>query len=427
MHSTANTPYIGTIDHAPHGGTCLSVPRLPFKGSQIVLNYIPAGIQICVELKTAHLTHKVRLVLPVPSGYVPTPATPLRCIVCIYIDYLYTFSPCFIFYKPLELSKVPAVYPLPVLLTCFYSPPYPLKLLKNYHTASRNELYYILCHLMVDCSPKPFLLPRELLEMPFDRGGAFGLQTLSKSLIPLRYSPHMPSIKELVYLSIRGRNYSKLTESKVNSYEEVFGFYLGNILFYGYVKEELLKLLVVFEVCGCKLPVKVLLEVFRNFYLEPLSSLDSGKGNFLSIQPNCIRTFIVTYGRIVALRAFAFESFSLSLYGGLEAFCSHNPCGDNELSRKKGFILDCAVSEFVEFNTIPKFSFPTDFADVIVGKLVLLNGLKKYLFLLFCRFEDEFKGSLEFHIHILLKYLQTFKSALFHLITEGGPDSKEDP
>ncbi len=27
MHSTANAPHIGTVDSAPHGGTCLYVPR----------------------------------------------------------------------------------------------------------------------------------------------------------------------------------------------------------------------------------------------------------------------------------------------------------------------------------------------------------------------------------------------------------------
>ncbi len=36
MQSTANAPYIGTVDGAPQGGTCFSLSRLPFKGSQII-------------------------------------------------------------------------------------------------------------------------------------------------------------------------------------------------------------------------------------------------------------------------------------------------------------------------------------------------------------------------------------------------------
>ncbi len=36
MQSIANAPYIGTVDGTPQGGTCLSLSRLPAKGSQIV-------------------------------------------------------------------------------------------------------------------------------------------------------------------------------------------------------------------------------------------------------------------------------------------------------------------------------------------------------------------------------------------------------
>jgi len=425
MHSTANAPYIGTVDGAPHGGIYRFVPRLPFKGSQIALNYVPAGIKVCIKPEATPLTYKMCLVSPILSGYVPAPATLLRGVACIYIDHFYPLCLCFILYQPLELGKVPAVYPSSVLFTGFYPLPYSLKLLKNYNPTSRNKLNYLLCHFMVDCSPKPFLPLRKLFKVSFGRGSAFGLQTFSKSLIPLRYSPYVSSIKELVYLSIRSRNYSKLAKPKVNSYEEVRGFHIRNILFYSYVQEELSKLFVVFEVCRGNLPVKVLLEVVRNLYLEPLSSLYGSKGNFLSIQPNSIGAFIVTDSRVVTLRTPALESFSLSLYSGLETFCSHNSCGYNELGREGRFISYSVVGRVVELNTVPDLGFPSYFASVVVGELELFKGFKEYLLLFLSGSKNKLKSSLQLNIRILPKYLQAFKSGLLPFRKGGVSDRKE--
>ena len=70
MHSTANAPYIGTVDSAPHGGTYHSVPRLPFKGksdsAQLTYPNLPAGaksafgvITILTYFAVSSLTERV--------------------------------------------------------------------------------------------------------------------------------------------------------------------------------------------------------------------------------------------------------------------------------------------------------------------------------------------------------------------------------
>ena len=79
----------------------------------------------------------------------------------------------------------------------------------------------------------------------------------------------------------------------------------------------------------------------------------------------------------------------------------------------------------MELNAVPDLGFPTDFAGVVVSELVLFKGFKEYLFLFLSGFENEFKGSLEFHIHTLPQYLQAFKCGLLLSLTEGVSDRKE--
>ncbi len=401
MQSTASTPYIRTVDSAPLGGTCLSLSRLPTKGSQIVPCYVPAGIEVCVELKPAPLTYKMCLVSPVLSGYIPAPATPLRSVSRIRIHNPYPFSLCLILYKPLKLCKVPAVYPTSVPLACLCSLPYTLKLLKNQYPTSRNELHYLLSYLVVYASPKPFLPLRELLKVPLCRGSAFGLQAFSESLIPLRYTSDVSTIKEPVDFSIWSRNNRKFSKTQINSHLEILSFHIFKFFFNANVEEKLFTLFVVFEVSVGNLPIKVLFEVLRDFYLKLLSSFGGSEGDFFSIQPEGIGAFVVSDSGITALGALALETFSLSFDGGFEAFGSDNSCGDYELGREGSFVSNSLVGELMEFNTIPELSRPAYFAGVVIGKFVLLKGFKEYAFLFFGRFKNKLDGSLQYHIHTL--------------------------
>ncbi|EDP76042.1 hypothetical protein HG1285_17769 [Hydrogenivirga sp. 128-5-R1-1] len=153
-------------------------------------------------------------------------------------------------------------------------------------------------------------------------------------------------------------------------------------------------------------------EVVGNFYLEPLPTSDSGKGNFLSIQPGAVRAFTVADSWVVALRTSTFKTFLFSLNGRFKAFCSYDSCRDNELGREGCFISYGVVGKVVELNTVPGLGFPSYLAGVVVGKLILFNSFKEYLFLVFGRFDDEFKGSLKSHVRILSQYMQVFKSDL---------------
>jgi len=168
------------------------------------------------------------------------------------------------------------------------------------------------------------------------------------------------------------------------------------------------------------------LEVIRNFYLKLLSSFNGSEGDFFSFQPNSIGTPIITDNRIVALRTFAFEAFLLSLDCRFEAFSSYNPCRNNELRRERGFFSYRVIGKFVELNPVPEFSTPTNLTSIVVGKLILFNGFKECLFLFFSRFKNKFKSALQFHIHILLQYLQTFKCGLLPSLTEGVSNRKEE-
>ncbi len=79
----------------------------------------------------------------------------------------------------------------------------------------------------------------------------------------------------------------------------------------------------------------------------------------------------------------------------------------------------------MEFNTVPELSRPAYFAGVVIGKFVLFKSFKEYAFLLFGRFENELNSSLEFHVHILVQYLQIFKSGFLPYLTESIADLKE--
>ena len=423
---TGSTATLGRLT-APHwSGYTSSSPDLSLlERGQIVLNYIPAGVKVSIEGVAAVLTDKVRLVSSVRTGDITAPATLLGSVACIYIDYSYSLSLSFILYKLLELSKVPAVYPASILLAGFDSLSDTFELFKDDYSASRNETDYFLGYLMVNSSPKPFLLLRKLFKMSFCRRSAFGLKSFAKCEIPFRNSSYVSTVKELVDFPVWSGNYCKFAESEVNSNVEVSWFYIGNFLFNGNVEEKLFELFVILEVSRGNFPVQILLEVIRDFNPELLSSLNGSKGNFLPVQPYGIETLVVAYRRIVALGTSAFETFFLFLNSRFETFSSYNSCGDYKLGRERGLVSDCVVGEFVEFNSIPEFGFPTNLTGVVIGKLILFNSLKEYLFLSFSGFKSELNSSLQFHIHILLQYLQTFKCGLLPALKSRVSDRKE--
>ncbi len=118
---------------APSPGFSLS------ERSQIVLNYVPAGVKVSVKGKTAMPTNEVKLVNSVRTGNVSAPATLLRGVACIYIDNSNSLALCFILYKVLELCKVPAVYPASIPFISFNPLPDSFKLFKNNYSTSRNK------------------------------------------------------------------------------------------------------------------------------------------------------------------------------------------------------------------------------------------------------------------------------------------------
>jgi len=408
---TGSTATLGRLT-APHreGRAAPGPDFSPLERSQIVFNYVPAGVKVSVKGVTTMFADKMRLVNSVRTRNVSASATLLRGVACIYIDYSYSLSLSFILYKLLELCKVPAVYPASVLLVGFDSLPDSLELLKNDYSTSRNEVNYLLGYLVVNSSPKPFLLLRKFLEVSLCRRSAFGLQSFAKRKVPFGNCSYASPFKELVDFSIWSGNHRKFAKSQINPNVKVNRLRIGNFLLNGNVEEEFFELSVMLEIGRSNSPIQVLLKVVRDFHLELLSSLNGSKGNFLSIQPNSIGTLIITDSRIVTLRTFAFEAFLLSPDCRFEAFSSYNPCRNNELRRERGFFSYRVIGKFVELNPVPEFSTPTNFTSIVIGKLILLNGFKECLFLFFSRFKNKFKSALQFHIHILLQYLQTFNA-----------------
>jgi len=199
--------------------------------------------------------------------------------------------------------------------------------------------------------------------------------------------------------------------------------YTTNFFFNSNVQKNFLSLLSYLRFGRSHFPVQILLEIIRNFNFKLLPSFNGRKRYFFSIQLNSIASFIITNSWILAFWTPAFESFSFSLDCRLETFDSYNPCRDYKLRREGGFVPNGVVSELVEFNFVPKFSFSTNFTGIVVSKLILLNGFKKYL--LFSRFKSEFESSLQFYIYKLLQYLQTIKYDLLPSLTEGVSDRKE--
>jgi len=114
---TGSTATLGRLT-APHreGHATPSPDFSPLERSQIVPDYVPAGVKVSIKGETALFTNKVGLVRSVRTGNISAPATLLRGVACIYIDHSYSFSLSFIFYELLELGKIPAVYPASVLL-----------------------------------------------------------------------------------------------------------------------------------------------------------------------------------------------------------------------------------------------------------------------------------------------------------------------
>jgi len=638
---TGSTATLGRLT-TPHweGYTAPSPDFSLRERSQIVLDYVPAGVKVGIEGVVAMLTNKVRLVNSVRTGNVSTPATLLRGVACIYIDNPNSLALCFILYKPLELCKVPTVYPASILLISFNPLPDSFKFFKDNYSTSRNKVNYLLGYLVVNSSPKPFLLLGKFFKMslrrrklgihflqqsivlsfsnhpytmpiikkfkdfqnlkvttysepmeiffsniffnlwvyvefiskyityllaylfssvvsyskirvscffprfinttisvktsknnkspeimryfikrdicnltlirnnptflkilnqlftiksnyecifrmfnylsiwiyclfykfkhffiPFLKSyfqsitstriynpsicygetktisllwcfncfkqkhhiyllGKFGLQSLAKCVIPFGNSSNVPTVKELINFPVGSGNYCKFSESQIYSDIKVNGFYIWKVFFNGYVEEKLFESFVVFEVGRGNLPVQILLEILRNFYLKLLSPANGGKGDFSSIEPNGIRTLIVANSRIIALWTSAFEPFPFSLNCRLETFGSYHSCRDYKLGRKRGFVSNGVISELVKFNSVPSFGFPTDFAGVVVSKLILLKGFKKYLFLFFGRFKNKFNSPLQFHIHILPQYLQIFKCGLLPALKSRVSDRK---
>jgi len=279
MLRCGSTTTLGRLTTPHWEGHASPSPDFPLlEGSQIVFNYVPAGVKVGIKGVTAMLTDEVRLVNSVVTGDVSAPATLLRGVASIYIDYSYSLSLSFILYKLLELGKVPAVYPASISLAGFNSFPDSLELFKNDYSASRNEVNYLLGYLVVNSSPKPFLLLRKFLEVSLCRRSAFGLQSLAKCKVSFRNRSYVSTVKELVNLPVWSGNYRKVAKSQVNSNIKVNRFYIGEIFFNGNVEKKLFEFLVILEISRGNFPVQVLLEVIRDFYLEFLSSFNGSKG-----------------------------------------------------------------------------------------------------------------------------------------------------
>lgn len=394
MLRSGSTATLGRLT-TPHwsGYTSSSPDFSPVERSQIVLDYVPAGVKVSIKRETAMLTNKVRLVNSIRAGNVSAPTTLLRGVACIYVDNPYSLSLCFILYKLLKLCKVPAVYPASILLVNLNPLPDSLELLKNNYSTSRNEGNYFLSYFVVNSSPKPFLLLRKFLKVSFSRRSAFGLQSLAKCKVSFRYGSNVSTVKEPIDFSVGSGDNCKFSESQVHSNTEVNRFYIWKVFLNGNVEEKLFELFVIFEVSRGNLPVQILLEVIRNFYFKLLSSTDSSKGHFFSVEPNGIRTLIVANNRIFALWTPAFESLFLSLDCRFETFSSYDSCRDYKLGRERSFVSDGVVGEFVELDSVPSFGFPPDSASVVVSELILFKRFKEYLLLFFGRFKDEFESS----------------------------------
>jgi hypothetical protein len=108
---------------------------------------------------------------------------------------------------------------------------------------------------------------------------------------------------------------------------------------------------IVFKVSRSNFPTQALLEIARNFYPELLSSFNSRKRNFLSLQPSGIGTLVVSDSRIFAFWAPAFKSFSFPLDCRFETLGSYNSCRDHKLKREKSSVSNGIVGKFMEFNS----------------------------------------------------------------------------
>jgi len=428
---TSSTATLGRLT-APHreGHATPSPDFFPLERSQIVPDYVPAGVKVSIERVTTMFTNKVRLVNSVRTGNISTPATLLRTIASINIDNLYSLALSFILYKLLKLGKVPAVYPASILFISFNFLPDTFELFKDNYSASRNKANYFLSYFVIYMPPKPFLLLRKFFEMSFGRRSAFGGKSFSKGIIPLRYSSYVSSIKKFVHFSISSRYYCKFSETKINSDIEINRFYIWNFFFNSNVQKKLFESLIIFEVSRSNFPVQVLLEIIRNSNFKLLSSFNGRKRYFFSIQPNSIASFIITNSGIFAFWTPAFESFSFSLDCRLETFGSYDPCRDYKLRRERGFVPNGVVSELVEFNPVPELSFPTNFTGIVVSKLILLNGFKKYLLLLFGRFENKLNSPLQSHIaylDIVFTFIYYFNSNTLSSAVSSPSLRKESP
>ena len=424
---TSSTVTLGRLT-APHWkGHATSSPSLPSgDGEKIVFGYVPTGVKVGIKGVTAMFTDKMCLIMPVGFGSVTALTALLRGVACVKIHNTHSLCLCFVLYKPLKLSKVPAVQPSSILLSCFDPLSYAFEFLKDNNTASRHKADYLFSYLMVNSNPKPLLLLGELLKVSLCRRSAFGLETASDCLVSLRHSPYVPTVEEPVYPAIRCGHNGKVFKSQINTYNKAIRLNVFFVFFYCEVEKKLFESFIVLQGSGLNFPVRILLKVFRHNYSKPLPAIDSGKGHLFFIKPHGIGTFIVPDGRVTALRAFGFKSFSESLYGRFEAFGSYHSCGDNELRGKRKLFSQGVVGEFMEFNAVPKFVIPTHLASVVIGLLVLINGLEKRLLLSAGGLYGEFDSALKFHIHILTQYLLTFKVGLLSSLTEGVSDRRSE-
>jgi len=426
MLRCGNTATLGRLTTPHWEGYTTPSPDFSFlERNQIVFNYVPTGVKVGIKGVTALLAVKVRLIGSIRSGNVSTFTAFLRSVSCVYIGYSYSFSLCFILYKLLELCEVPTMHPASILFIGFNPFSDSFEFLKHNYSTNRNKFNYFFGNFMVNISPKPFLLLRELLKMSFCRKSAFGLKSPAECEVPFGNSSYMSTIKELIGFPIWSGNYCKLMESKINSYVKVGRLHIRDFFFNGDVKKKPFEFLVVPEVSRGNFPIQILFKVIRNFYLKLLSTVNCSKGSFFSIQPNSIGTLVITDGWVTALRTLALKTFPFPFNCRFKAFSGYNPCGNNELRWKGGFLSNCVVSKFVEFNTVPKISFSTNLTSIIVGKLILFNGFKKCLLLFFGRVKDKFNSALQFYIHILYQYLQKFKRGFLPSLMEGVSNRRE--
>ena len=360
-----------------------------------VMDNVKGCIEVCIHLITALSTSENALMRSVASSNMTASGTSPARITSIDISNVHAFGMGFVLQKLLELVVRPRIVFITILLLSLLGCSFLQagELLKYDSSSWLQTGDNPFGNNVIDITSEAVLFGSNLPKVPFS-GMSFALKHRPQPLITSGNLSDMSSTKE----SFVGGD-SKFPDSSVNSYE----LSIGNRIFSLFLEDDMQKDFVFpdKEFCCCSSPGEIFPEVVRNDHFDGLPTVNGGQGDFIPVEPNRIRSSIISDAGLFGFRTGSLLFLLESVPTSSKSFSCFHSCRDCELRRE--FLSGLFVDLVMERDSVEVLIIPSCLTDQIEGSCVGFNGWQEDLWIFL---QSQLDSSDELHIHIIQRRMR---------------------